>query len=65
MEPKKVNDITTKLTTKILEFIKGLDYEIAPVGNTRTSSLWKKGEFRAQTKEIGFIITVKPVEPRL
>lgn len=65
MEPKKVNDITTKLTTKILEFIKGQGYEIAPVGSTRTSSQWKMGQFRAQTKELGFIITIKPVETRL
>lgn len=58
MDPEKINSLTKKLTTEIGEFIKGKGYEIARVGNTRTSSQWRKSEFKAQTKEIAFIITV-------
>lgn len=41
MEPEKINSLTKELTDEIGEFIKGKVYELARVGNTRTSSRWK------------------------
>lgn len=65
MIPDQINKLTEDFTNKIKEFIKENGYDIAPVGSTSTSTRWKRGEFRAQTKEIAYIITIKPVKSNM